>query len=124
MRQSSRSSRQESAGCRTDVGERVEKAERIIAFLRQLYPVKTADNVAADLRCSPETVAKMIERVACPNAVTFGRMILAYGPAFLVAVFPSAPKWLDEAHRRERQEALKAEQRRIAAQLAALEPLT
>ena len=114
MRQSSRFERHESLRERTNV------AERMIAFLRQRYPVKTADNVAVDLGCSAETVAKMIERVATPNAVTFGRMILAYGPAFLVAVYPKAPAWLDEAHRRERQEALRAEQRRIQEQLEAL----
>lgn len=114
MRQSSRFDRHESGSERTNV------AERIITFLRLRYPTKTADNVAADLGCSPETVAKMMERVATPNAVTFGRMVLTYGPAFLIAVYPKAPAWLDEAHRRERQEALRAEQRRIQEQLDAL----
>lgn len=120
MRQSSRSDRQASGSERTVVAERVATAERIIEFLRKRYPAKTADNVAADLGCSPETVAKMIERVSTPSVLTFGRMIMAYGPAFLVAVYPSAPAWLDEANRRERQDALRAEQRRIQAQLDAL----
>lgn len=114
MRQSSRFDRHESGSERTDV------AERMIAFLRKRYPSKTAENVALDLGCSPETVAKMMERVTTPNAVTYGRLIFAYGPAFLVAVYPKAPAWLDEAHRRERQDALRAEQRRIQEQLDAL----
>lgn len=105
----------------TDVAQRIAKAERIIAFLRQRYPSKTADNVAADLGCSADTVQKMMDRCSTPNVMTFGRMILQYGPAFLAAVYPKAPQWLDEAHRREMQAALRAEQQRISDQLAALE---
>lgn len=100
--------------------DRTEKAELIIAFLRRLYPTKTADNVAADLGCSPETIQKMMDRVSTPNVLTFGRMILAYGPAFMVAVYPNAPKWLDDAHRRERLAALEAAQARIQAEIAEL----
>jgi hypothetical protein len=114
MRQSSQFSGQLSVADRTNV------AERIIAFLRHRYPTKTADNVAADLGCSSETVTKMMDRMTTPNAVTFGRMILTYGPAFLIAVYPKAPTWLDEAHRRERREVLRAEQRRLQEQLDAL----
>lgn len=105
----------------TDVAERIAKAERIIGFLRQRYPTKTAENVAADLGCSADTVQKMMERCSTPNVMTFGRMILQYGPAFLAAVYPKAPKWLDEAHRREMQATLRAEQQRISDQLAALD---
>lgn len=98
--------------------------ERAVAFVKQLYPSKTADHVAADTGVPSQTVRRWLEGVSKPSWVAFSRLIFAYGPAFLIAVYPKAPKWLDEAHRRERQEALKAEQRRIAAQLAALEPLT
>lgn len=105
----------------TDVAERIAKAERIIGFLRQRYPTKPAENVAADLGCSADTVQKMMERCSTPNVMTFGRMILQYGPAFLAAVYPKAPKWLDEAHRREMQATLRAEQQRISDQLAALD---
>lgn len=121
MRQSSRLSRQMSGSGQTDVAERIAKAERIIGFLRQRYPTKTAENVAADLGCSADTVQKMMERCSTPNVMTFGRMILQYGPAFLAAVYPKAPKWLDEAHRREMQATLRAEQQRISDQLAALD---
>ena len=120
MRQSSQGSGQLSGAARTDVAERIEKAERIIAFLWQRYPVKTAENVAADIGGTAESLQKMIDRVSTPNVLTFGRMMFAYGPAFMVAVYPNAPKWLDEAHRRERLAALEAEQARIAAELASL----
>ncbi len=124
MRQSRSAVRQLTEARQTTVGEREEKAERIIGFLRRMYPTKTADNVAADIGGSAVTIQKMIDRRSTPNVVTYGRMLMAYGPAFLVAVYPNAPKWLDEAHRREQQAALRAEQQRIEAQLAALEPLT
>lgn len=114
MRQSRASSGQLS------VAERTEKAERIIAFLRRLYPMKTAENVAADIGGSAETVQKMMDRGSTPNVVTYGRMILAYGPDFLVAVYPNAPKWLNDAHRAARLAALEAEQARIQAEIAEL----
>ena len=94
--------------------------DRAIAFIRSRYPSKTAENVAADIGGSAETIQKMMDRCSTPNVTTFGRMILAYGPAFLVAVYPNCPQWLDEAHRRERLAALKAEQIRIQEQLDAL----
>jgi hypothetical protein len=115
MRQSSRVARHVSAPDRTFV------ADRAIEFLRRLYPSKTADNVAADIGASPDTIAKMIERGTTPNAATFCRLIFAYGPAFLAAVYPRAPAWLDDARRRELQAELRAEQQRITEQLAALD---
>jgi len=102
------------------VAERTEKAERIIGFLRRLYPTKTAENVAADIGGSPETIQKMMDRCSTPSTILFSRMIFAYGPAFLIAVYPKAPKWLDDAHRRERLAALEAEQARIRAEIAEL----
>jgi len=96
--------------------------ERAVAFVRRLYPVKTADCVAADTGVPAQTVRRWLEGVAKPSWTAFSRLIFAYGPAFLVAVYPNAPRWLDEAHRREQQAALRAEQQRIAEQLAALEP--
>ena len=94
--------------------------DRAVAFVRRLYPTKTADCVAADTGLSAQTVRRWLEGVAKPSWAGFSRLILAYGPAFLVAVYPNAPKWLDEAHRRERLDALKAEQIRIQEQLDAL----
>lgn len=102
------------------VAERTEKAERIIAFLRQRYPSKTADNVAADIGGSAETIQKMIDRCSTPSAITFGRMIITYGPSFLVAVYPASPKWLSDAAQRERLAELEATQASINAELTAL----
>jgi predicted transcriptional regulator len=95
--------------------------ERAVAFIRAMYPSKTADHVAYDTGIAADTVRKWIEGAAKPSWVGLSRLIFAYGPAFLAAVYPSAPKWLDEAHRREMQASLRAEQQRISDQLDALE---
>ena len=94
--------------------------ERALEFLRGIYPSKTADNVSFDTGIPSDTVRKWLEGAAKPSWAGLSRLIFAYGPAFLVAVYPKAPAWLDEADRRERQEALRAEQLRIQAQLDAL----
>lgn len=94
--------------------------EKALEFLRRLYPSKTADHVAYDTGIPADTVRKWLEGVSKPSWAGLSRLIFAYGPAFLVSVYPSAPAWLDEAHRRERQDALRAEQRRIQSQLDAL----
>lgn len=105
------------------VGVNVAQAcpERAVAFIRALYPSKTADHVAYDTGISADTVRKWIEGAAKPSWVAFSRLIFAYGPAFLAAVYPRVPAWLDEARRRELQAELRAEQQRITEQLAALD---
>lgn len=95
--------------------------ERAVAFVRRLYPVKTADCVSADTGVPAQTVRRWLEGVSKPSWVAFSRLIFAYGPSFLAAVYPKAPQWLDEAHRREMQATLRAEQQRISDQLAALD---
>ena len=94
--------------------------DRAVAFIRALYPIKTADCVAADTGLPVQTVRRWLEGVAKPSFIGFSRLILAYGPAFLAAVFPTSPKWIDEAHRRERLAALEAQQARIRAEIAEL----
>lgn len=120
MRQSSQASGQLSGGARTDVAERVAKAERIIAFLRQRYPVKTAENVAADIGGCAETLQKMIDRVSAPSAWTYGRLVCAYGPGFLCAALASPPAWIVAAAHAERLATVQAELTRITAELASL----
>lgn len=94
--------------------------EKAVDFIRAKYPMKTAESVAADTGVGVETVKKWLDGSVRPSWDGIFALICAYGPAFLVAVYPSAPAWLDEAHRRERQDALRAEQRRIQSQLDAL----
>ena len=94
--------------------------DRAVAFIRTLYPAKTAECVAADIGLPVPTVKRWIEGAAKPSWSGFSRMILAYGPAFLVAVFPSRPRWLDDAYQREQLAELEAEQARIQSRIAAL----
>lgn len=94
--------------------------DRAIAFIRARYPVKTAEHVASDIGLPVHTVKRWIEGAAKPSWTGLSRLIFAYGPAFLIAVYPNAPKWLDEAHRRERLAALEEQQARIRAEIEAL----
>lgn len=93
-------------------------AERIIAFLRQRHPYKTADNVSAEAGVPAGTVQKWMDRGSAPSAFAVFRLLGAYGPEFASAVFTNAPAWLDRAVREERAAVLKAE---IAALEAKLE---
>jgi hypothetical protein len=85
-----------------------------VAFIRALYPIKTADCVAADTGLPVQTVRRWLEGVAKPSFIGFSRLILAYGPAFLAAVFPRQPAWLTDAYQRERLAELEAEQEAIS----------
>ena len=93
-------------------------AERIIAFLRQRHPYKTADNVSAETGVPAGTVQKWIDRGSAPSAFAVFRLLGAYGPEFASAVYINAPAWLDRAVREERAAVLRAE---IAALEAKLE---
>lgn len=94
--------------------------DQAVAFVRQLYPTKTADCVAADTGLPVQTVRRWLEGVAKPSWIGFSRLILAYGPAFLMAVFPRQPEWLTEAYQREQLAELEAEQVRIQSKIQAL----
>lgn len=120
MEQSSRKFQQLSGSVPTRVGEKQDKAERIIDFLRRIHPYKTAENVAAETGCSVESIARMIERRSAPDVVNFSRLIGTYGFPFLVAVFPCRPQWLSDAYQREQLAELEAEQARIQSKIAAL----
>lgn len=73
--------------------------ERVICFLRNIHPAKTAENVAADTGVAAATVKKWMERSSVPSGLAMMRLIATYGPEFLVAAFPSAPLWLRDASR-------------------------
>lgn len=73
--------------------------ERIAAYLRALYPQKTAANVAVDTGSSVAQVEKWLGGDVCPNGAAILRMICAYGPDFIKsALGDQCPAWLDAAH--------------------------
>jgi hypothetical protein len=55
--------------------------------------------VAADTGVARSTVAKWIEGASLPGFIAGLRLIAAYGPEYLVAVYPNAPRWMDQAYR-------------------------
>ena len=94
--------------------------QKAVEFIRRLYPTKTADSVAFDTGIPAPTVRRWMEGASSPSWVAFSRLILAYGPAFLAAVFPRQPRWLTDAYQRERLAELEAEQARIQSKIQAL----
>ena len=98
--------------------------ERTTAFLRRRYPVRTVDNVVADLEpwdVKPATVARMLERQTSPGTILWLALIWAYGPEFLSEVHPAPLGWLSAAAREQKQAELDA---KIAALMAERERLS
>jgi len=83
--------------------------EAVADFLLARHPAKTAEAVAAETGMSLAAARKLLERRAGCSFVNFVRLVGAYGPAFLVAVMPAVPDWLDEAARAEERRALQHE---------------
>lgn len=110
------------ASSQTPAAVRAGAAERIIAFLRARYPVKTAENVAADTGLSPLTIQTWIDRCTAPNIVGIIALTAAYGPDFLSACMgEKTPDWLVAAERKKRAAELKARRAAIDAELATIE---
>lgn len=80
-----------------------ELRERVTSFLRRRYPVKAAENVAADMRLPVGTVQKWFSRENTPNGPAVVRLILVYGPALLASLTEDTPDWLDKAAYEEEQ---------------------
>ena len=94
-------------------GQRHAVAGRLCSFLRSRYPVKTAENVAAETGIPAATVASWLERGSSPNAWALLSLVGAYGADVLCAVMEQPPAWLRTAARQ-------AERERVEAQIAAL----
>lgn len=68
--------------------EREIASDRMFALLRDRYPTKTLEHVAADLNVSVDTVAKWRSRKSLPDALTCIRMMFIYGHDFFKCVAP------------------------------------
>ncbi|WP_448953048.1 hypothetical protein [Labrys neptuniae] len=82
---------------------------RLTRFLKAAYPGKTIDNVAQDLGVARGTAKNWVEGKSTPGFFHMLKLIGKYGPEFLVAVYPKAPRWLDQAYR-DHQETILANQ--------------
>ena len=98
--------------------DRTAVQERTTDFLRQLYPVKTADNVAADTGISANTVSKWLDRGSAPTSWAFLRLLEAYGAEFACAVMAKPPVWLDRAAHEQKRDRLQAQIATLQAELA------
>lgn len=96
-------------------------AVRVCAFLRRIYPTKTAIYVEADTGVPSGTVRKWLEQGHCPSGPAYDAMTATYGVPFLCAVHPDEPDaWFHRVLRAERQAALEERAAAIEAQLADL----
>jgi len=86
-----------------------ESVKRAVAFIEQLFPVKTGASFEEATGISAETFRKWRDGVSMPGWRHSLKMILIFGPEFLCATCESAPHWLSEAARREAAERLKAQ---------------
>lgn len=94
----------------TDFGASL--GERIGAELRRRYPMKTAQQVAADLGASIDTAENWV-RGNAPSLRWFVVLVEVYGPEFLAAACPRLD-WLNEV-------VIAAEKQAIEKEMAALE---
>lgn len=93
------------------------RAERVIDFLHDLYPQKTAECVEADTGIKTATVRQWMARHSAPSFVATFRLIGAYGPEFICAVMENPPKGLKDLARSEKQQKLEARIEALKAQL-------
>jgi len=89
--------------------------DRLVAHLRRLHPVKTAESVSARCRgqISAAQVRKWLNRGSAPGGGALLWLATCYGPSLLVACFGpcpatcgSRPDWLDVAMSAEKEEQL------------------
>lgn len=112
--------RQSRQALRTSVfDDRAHVARRVGDFLRGLYSADWAKSVARDLDVSVHTVRKLDERDSAPSLAQFKRMVKAYGPEAVAALFDDsdAPEWLSDAVRQHRLSVLEAKRAELEARI-------
>lgn len=92
-------------------------AEHSSRFLREMYPHKTAQNVAVDTGIPATTIRKWLEQGCAPSGRHTAVLSRRYR-GFLSAVFPDAiDEWIAEVARQEALERLERQAATIAQQL-------
>lgn len=77
-------------------------------YLRDKYPAKTAEHVAADTGCTVAAVKRWIYSDSAPSWDCAVKLIKAYGPELLAAVLPPTA-WIEKARAELQHEKLMAE---------------
>lgn len=77
------------------------RLDRACAYLRELYPTKTAERVSDDTGglIAVETIRKWLADKATPSGAAVVVLSAVYGPAFLIAVMDGPTDWMTEAGR-------------------------
>lgn len=110
MKQSPRNTTTVVVSGRTGVCEdRTVVQDRFSNFLRSKYPVKTAENVAADTGLPTATVQRWLDRGSAPSLWALGKLIGAYDAEVLCAALENPPAWLVAAARQQERERLERE---------------
>ena len=85
---------------------------------RRMYPTKTAQMVAHDVKAPARTVEKWLSGEAKPSFDYWGKILNRYGLGFVVSGMTKPLPHLDDLAREERKAFLMAERQRIDAMLA------
>lgn len=78
-----------------------ESVKRAVAFIEQLFPVKTGAAFEEATGISSETFRKWRDGVSMPGWRHSLKMIVIFGPEFLAATLDNPPEWLGSAARAE-----------------------
>lgn len=92
----------------------------LAAFLRRQHSSCTSAHVEAATGIPARTVEGWLELRSYPSLAAFLTLTHHYGPSLLAAVYPRAPRWLDEATRAERIRALEDQKASIEAEMRQL----
>jgi hypothetical protein len=98
-----------------------ESLGRVATYLRQRYPFKTADRVAADTGFAATRIVKWLEERSAPSFAAMLILVAAYGPDFLAYVMDEPLDWLDRARAEEERAALSREIAALEARQRTLE---
>lgn len=87
-------------------------------FLINIYPVKTAENVAADTGIASRTVQRWLsEEPIAPNMPSLLCLACVYGAPFLAESLTRCPQWLNDYVRLTRLSEIQSEIERVEAEL-------
>lgn len=105
---------------RRDAEKFVLSADGLSGFLRAKHPSDTVFWVSSLTGIEPDTVRAWLRGICLPQLRHLMPLMTIYGPPLLAAVWPNAPRWLDDAVRQSRLEELEQEQERRAEEIRRL----
>jgi hypothetical protein len=92
-------------------------------FLRSRHPANTPFHVSARTGIPPATVENWLLSRSGPDREHLSILLCCYGPAFLRAVLPAPPEWVNRAYEQAVEDDLRAVIARAESDLARLRSL-